>query len=86
MRWAAVTELSQQYRSRSDLRDFVLMFWMLYVGFGLASPFFPAFLTSRGATPEQIRFLLSVSGCESACNKGPDGCWPGLRLSGWFWI
>lgn len=33
----------------------------MYVGFGVASPFFPAFLSSRGASSEQIGLLLSVS-------------------------
>jgi PPP family 3-phenylpropionic acid transporter len=35
-----------------------VLFAALYVAFGVASPFLPAFLSSRGARPEQIGFLL----------------------------
>ena len=33
----------------------------LYLGFGLASPFFPIFLASRELTPQQIGLALSLS-------------------------
>jgi len=45
----------------SDLSRFAALFAVLYFGFGLASPFFPVFLASRGITPEQIGIVLSLS-------------------------
>jgi PPP family 3-phenylpropionic acid transporter len=45
----------------SDLPRFVTLFGTLYFGFGLASPFFPVFLASRGITPAQIGLVLSLS-------------------------
>ncbi len=46
----------------SDLSRFVALFGSLYLGFGLASPFFPVFLSSRGIAPDQIGLVLSLSG------------------------
>ena len=46
----------------SDLSRFVALFSSLYLGFGLASPFFPIFLSSRGIAPDQIGLVLSLSG------------------------
>ena len=40
---------------------FLMLFASLYVAFGVASPFLPAFLSSRGLTPEQIGTLLSAA-------------------------
>ena len=48
-------------RTSSDLFRFVLMFSALYVAFGVASPFIPEFLSSRGLAPEQIGSLLSLA-------------------------
>jgi PPP family 3-phenylpropionic acid transporter len=39
---------------------FVALFSALYLAFGVASPFFPAFLASRGLLPEQIGLVLSL--------------------------
>lgn len=43
----------------NDLARFILLFAMLYVSFGVASPFFPAFLFDRGIPSEQIGLILS---------------------------
>jgi MFS transporter, PPP family, 3-phenylpropionic acid transporter len=45
----------------SNLLRFVALFGSLYFGFGLASPFFPIFLASRGVTPQQVGLALSLS-------------------------
>jgi MFS transporter, PPP family, 3-phenylpropionic acid transporter len=45
----------------SDLLRFALLFSVLYLGFGVASPFLPAFLSSRGVTPEQLGLVLSLA-------------------------
>jgi PPP family 3-phenylpropionic acid transporter len=55
-----MAEPNERSRTASDLIRFVLMFSALYVAFGVASPFLPVFLSSRGVTSEQIGFLLSV--------------------------
>jgi MFS transporter, PPP family, 3-phenylpropionic acid transporter len=48
-------------RGSSDLARFTLLFSVLYCSFGVASPFLPAFLLSRGISPEQIGLFLSLS-------------------------
>jgi MFS transporter, PPP family, 3-phenylpropionic acid transporter len=45
-----------------DLPRFFVFFSALYLSFGVASPFLPTFLSSRGLTPEQIGALLSAAG------------------------
>src|SRR5215472_11247510 len=50
--------------TRAALVRFGLLFSVLYVAFGAASPFFPAFLSSRGLTADQIGFALALG---SAC-------------------
>ena len=45
----------------SDLLRFALLFSALYLGFGVASPFLPAFLSSRGVMPEQLGLVLSLA-------------------------
>ena len=40
---------------------FGLLFSVLYLAFGVVSPFFPAFLASRGLGPEQIGLILGLS-------------------------
>ena len=40
---------------------FTLLFSSLYVAFGVASPFLPAFLYSRGLTAEQVGLALSLA-------------------------
>ena len=45
----------------SDLLRFALLFSVLYLGFGVASPFLPAFLSLRGVTPEQLGLVLSLA-------------------------
>jgi PPP family 3-phenylpropionic acid transporter len=53
-----MTEPTGRNRSSPDLLSFIVLFAALYVAFGVASPFLPAFLSSRGVRPEQIGFLL----------------------------
>jgi MFS transporter, PPP family, 3-phenylpropionic acid transporter len=48
-------------QSTADLLRFLVLFSALYVAFGVASPFIPAFLSSRGIAPEQLGFILSFS-------------------------
>src|SRR5438309_1892060 len=43
-------EPNEQRRANSNLLRFLVMFSALYMAFGVASPFFPAFLSSRGVT------------------------------------
>jgi PPP family 3-phenylpropionic acid transporter len=50
--------------ARDALVRFGLLFSVLYVSFGAASPFFPAFLSSRGLTADQIGLALGLG---SAC-------------------
>jgi MFS transporter, PPP family, 3-phenylpropionic acid transporter len=44
----------------TDLLLFTWLFSALYMGFGVASPFLPAFLLSRNIPPEQIGLILSL--------------------------
>src|SRR5438477_10123261 len=53
-------ELNEQHRPNSDLVRFLVTFSALYMAFGVASPFLPAFLSSRGVTPAQIGLLLAA--------------------------
>jgi MFS transporter, PPP family, 3-phenylpropionic acid transporter len=46
----------------SPVTRFLALFSSLYLGFGIASPFFPVFLASKGFASEQIRIVLSLSG------------------------
>jgi len=46
---------------RSDLLRFALLFSALYLAFGAASPFLPAFFSSRGLAPEQVGLALSLA-------------------------
>jgi len=48
-------------RSSSDLVRFTLLFSVLFAAFGVASPFLPAFLLSRGLSPEHIGLIISFS-------------------------
>jgi len=45
----------------SDLLRFTLLFSVLYLAFGVASPFLPAFLSSRGLGPEELGIALSLA-------------------------
>src|SRR3954469_13891402 len=45
----------------SALVRFIVLFAALYLAFGVASPFLPAFLADRGLGPEQIALVLSLS-------------------------
>lgn len=50
-------------RNETDWRElfrFSCLFSLLYLAFGVASPFLPALLSARGLTPEQIGLLLSA--------------------------
>src|SRR3954453_22068055 len=44
----------------TPLPRFVVLFSALYLAFGVASPFLPAFLESRGLAPEQIGLVLAL--------------------------
>src|SRR5262245_7580202 len=45
----------------SALARFVLLFAALYAAFGVASPFLPAFLSTRGLAPEEIGLVLAAA-------------------------
>ena len=40
---------------------FLLLYAALYAGYGVASPFFPAFLGSRGLAPEELGMVLAAA-------------------------
>src|SRR5262245_29784765 len=42
------------------LPSFILLYVLMYAAFGVASPFWPRFIESRGITPEQIGVLLGL--------------------------
>jgi len=44
----------------TTLTRFILLYAAMYAAFGVASPFLPAFLTTRGLSPEQLGVLLSA--------------------------
>jgi MFS transporter, PPP family, 3-phenylpropionic acid transporter len=44
----------------SVLARFVLLFAVMYAAFGVASPFLPAFLATRGLAPEEIAIILGA--------------------------
>jgi PPP family 3-phenylpropionic acid transporter len=39
---------------------FILLFGLIYAAFGVASPFLPAFLATRGLAPEEISLVLGA--------------------------
>jgi MFS transporter, PPP family, 3-phenylpropionic acid transporter len=43
----------------SDLMKFILLYAAMYAAFGVASPFLPAFLSTRGLPPEQLGLVLA---------------------------
>jgi PPP family 3-phenylpropionic acid transporter len=53
---------------RAALPRFVVLYAGLYGAFGLASPFFPAFLESRGLQPEQLGILLGLATAVRLCD------------------
>jgi PPP family 3-phenylpropionic acid transporter len=53
-------ETKERHRTVSNLVSFVLLFFPLYLAFGAASPFLPAFFASRGLSSEQIGVLVSL--------------------------
>src|SRR2546423_4385218 len=44
----------------TPLPRFIVLFSVLYLAFGVVSPFLPAFLESRGLAPEQIGLVLAL--------------------------
>src|SRR5262249_38483055 len=44
----------------TTLARFTLLYAAMYAAFGVASPFLPVFLTTRGLSPEQLGVLLSA--------------------------
>jgi MFS transporter, PPP family, 3-phenylpropionic acid transporter len=42
------------------LPRFILLYAAMYAAFGVASPFFPAFMNGRGLPPEQLGFVLGT--------------------------
>src|SRR6476661_5531555 len=53
--------LSSDSSVRSTLFRFVALYTMTYAAYGVASPFFPAFLAARGLTSNQIGFTLGAA-------------------------
>jgi PPP family 3-phenylpropionic acid transporter len=43
-----------------DFQRFVLLYAAMYAAYGVASPFLPAFVTSRGLAPEQLGLVLAA--------------------------
>ena len=50
-----------KFGASSELVRFLVLFATLYLAFGVASPFLPAFFASRGLGPEQIGLVLSLT-------------------------
>ena len=46
---------------RGGLLPFILLYTMLYAGFGAVSPFFPTLLQARGLRPDEIGLVLALS-------------------------
>jgi PPP family 3-phenylpropionic acid transporter len=44
----------------SALRRFTILYALMYAGFGVTSPFMPAFFEARGLTPEQLGLLFAT--------------------------
>jgi PPP family 3-phenylpropionic acid transporter len=44
----------------APLPRFIVLFSLLYLAFGVASPFLPAFIESRGLAPQQIGLVLAL--------------------------
>jgi PPP family 3-phenylpropionic acid transporter len=63
----------------APLPRFIVLFSVLYLGFGVASPFLPAFLESRGLAPEQIGLVLAL-GTAIRLLSGPTAG----RLADWL--
>src|SRR5512142_3500386 len=42
------------------LPKFILLYAAMYAGFGVASPFLPAFMSARGLVPEQLGLVLGA--------------------------
>ena len=45
---------------RRSLSHFIILYAVMYCSFGAASPFMPAFIESRGITPEQIGLIFAA--------------------------
>ena len=43
-----------------ELPKFLLLYTGIYAGYGVASPFLPAFLAARGISPEELGYLLAA--------------------------
>ena len=56
-----MTKVIGKRKGSADLARFLLLFSALYMGFGVVSPFLPAFLASRGVSPEQLGLVLSLA-------------------------
>jgi len=46
---------------RGGLSRFILLYTVLYAGFGVVSPFLPTLLEARGLRPDQIGLVLALS-------------------------
>ena len=44
----------------TSLKRFILLYAAMYAAFGVASPFLPAFLNTRGLAPEQLGLVLGA--------------------------
>src|SRR5678815_1568034 len=46
---------------RSDLLRFVILYAAMYAGYGVASPFLPAFVSAHGVSPQELGFVLGAA-------------------------
>jgi PPP family 3-phenylpropionic acid transporter len=65
---------------KSPLIRFILLYAAMYAGFGVASPFLPAFVTSRGLPAEQLGLVLGAGTAVRLLTSPLAGC-IGDRLS-----
>jgi PPP family 3-phenylpropionic acid transporter len=66
-------------RVRSALPHFLVLYGALFAAFGVASPFFAAFLAGRGLWPEAIGLVLAA-GTAVRLAAGPAGGWVADRF------
>lgn len=57
----AVARGAAPLRSRATLARFLLLYVAMYAAYGVASPFFPAFLAERGVSATQLGVLLGAA-------------------------
>jgi PPP family 3-phenylpropionic acid transporter len=57
---SSVLERGDRLGLPTPLLSFLVLYAVLYAGFGAASPFFPAFIEERGIAPEQIGLVFAA--------------------------